>query len=184
LIWLADTSAWARRAVPEIAAQLDAILDEDPANEFALTGPVLIELLREPHGHAVASARAEHEAALSVLSITKAVQDAALDAMTALAAHSPDGHRLPIADLLTAASAHHYGCGIVHIDGDFEALAAEHSGLRFQHRRLRLPDNPALAADPAARQRALRKALNQRLHALPIADAERLLEQFIADAAG
>lgn len=183
MIWLADTSAWARRAVPEIAAQLDAILDEDPANEFALTGPVLIELLREPQGEAVATARAEHEAALTVLATTQAVQDAALQAMTAMATHSPEGHRLPLADLLTAASAHHYGCGIVHIDGDFESLT-EHSGLRFPHRRLRFPDNLARAAGPAARQRELRKELNQRLHALPVADAERLFDRFIAEASG
>jgi hypothetical protein len=62
----------------------------------------------------------------------------------------------------------------VHIDGDFESLA-EHSGLRFPHQRLRLPDNLARSAGPAARQRELRKDLNQRLHAVPIADAERLL---------
>jgi predicted nucleic acid-binding protein len=46
--WIADTSAWARRGIPAVADQLAALLDEHPANELVLTGPVLMELLREP----------------------------------------------------------------------------------------------------------------------------------------
>jgi predicted nucleic acid-binding protein len=178
--WIADTSAWARRGIPEIGDQLAALLDEAPENELVLTGPVLMELLREPQGPAVAELRAEYEQAMLILPVTPAAQAAALDALQTLAAHGPESHRLPISDLLTAAIAAESECGIVHIDGDFE-LIAEHSGLRFEHRRLRLPDSRAETPSPAARQRELRRELNGLLHAVPVADAERLLVRFVEE---
>jgi predicted nucleic acid-binding protein len=85
--WIVDTSAWSRRGIPDIAEQINAILDEDPANELVLTGPVLIEILREPQGEAVAAARAGLEGAMTVLAVTPAAQAAAVDALVVLAAY-------------------------------------------------------------------------------------------------
>ncbi|HWT92295.1 MAG TPA: hypothetical protein VN238_04815 [Solirubrobacteraceae bacterium] len=38
--WLVDTSAWARRGLPGIADQLEAILDEDDDSELVLSPAV------------------------------------------------------------------------------------------------------------------------------------------------
>jgi predicted nucleic acid-binding protein len=179
--WIVDTSAWARRGIPEIAAQINAILDEDPTHELVLTGPILIEILREPQGTTVAETRADLEAGMTILPVTPATQAPALDALVRLADHHPDAHRLPVTDLLTAAMADHHGCGIIHVDGDFELLA-KHSGLTFEHRRLGLPSPLQQVPSPATRQRELRRQLARQLHELPVADAERLLERFLVDA--
>lgn len=179
--WLVDTSAWARRDIPEIAEQIAAILAEDPRSELALSGPVLLELLRGPQGAAVAAERRDLESAMVRVALDEQIVTAAADAMVRLAEHAPDAHRLPVADLLTAALADRHRCGIIHVDAHFGALA-RHSGLTFEHRQLHLPPVTPDRDHPAARQRQLRRDLAQLLHRLPAEDAERLLERSIAEA--
>lgn len=179
--WLVDTSAWARRALPGIAEQLDAILDEDPEAELVLSPAVLLELMRGPQGEAVAHERHELEGSLQVLEADARTFALAADAMERLAEHAPEAHRLPIPDLLTAALAHQHGCGVVHVDGDFALLAAE-SGLSFEARGLELPPDDGDAPNPALRQRALKRELAQLLHQMTISDAEAFLETAVEQA--
>jgi predicted nucleic acid-binding protein len=178
--WIPDTSAWSRRGLPTIAQQIQEILDEDAESELVLTLPVAVEVLRGPQGEAVAAERAALDAAMSRLEINDEIAAAALDAQVRLASHDAESHRIPLSDLLTAASAVHHGCGVIHIDGDFELLA-QHGGLEFEHRRLVLPDSVSTPVSPAAKQRELRRELARLLHQLPIDEAEQLLERAVRD---
>lgn len=178
--WLVDTSAWARRGLPGIADQLAALLDEYDDAELVLSPAVLLELLRGPQGAAVATARRELEGSLPVLEADARTFALAADTMERLAAHAPQAHRLPVPDLITAALAHQHGCGVVHVDGDFDLLAA-HAGLDFEARGLNLP-SAADAPTPATRQRELKRELAQLLHQMAIPDAEAFLERAVAQA--
>ncbi len=103
----------------------------------------------------------------------------AASAMETLAEHADEAHRRPpVADLITAALAHQHGYGVIHIDAHFE-LMAEHAGLTYESRQLDLPADPARTT-PAAAQRALRKQLAQALHHVPIAEAEEVLREALA----
>ncbi|HET6508211.1 MAG TPA: PIN domain-containing protein [Baekduia sp.] len=178
--WLVDTSAWSRRRIPEVAAQLAALLDEAPDNELALSGPVLLELLTEPQGANVATTETTLREAAEILAPDDETIRLAAQMMANLAQAGTDFHRRPIADLLTAALAHQHDCGLVHVDSDFE-LIAQHGGLAFTQRRLELPESNG-APHPATSQRALKRELHQLLHQLPINTAETLLKQAIVDA--
>lgn len=178
--WLVDTSAWSRREIPEVRDQLTALLEEDDDNELALPGPVLLELLTGPQGAAVAAEHARLRDGLPIVAPDDETVRLAAQLMEHLALAGPEHHRRPVADLLSAALAHQHGCGLVHIDRDFE-LIATHGGLPFVQRRLHLPgsgDGP----HPARPQRALKRDLNQALHQLPAAAAEALLARAVAEA--
>lgn len=175
--WIVDTSAWAHRDVPGVAEQLAHLLEEDADSEFVLSPSALLELIRGPQGEDVATERTALEADLEVLAVDAETYRLAANAMVALALHAAEAHRLPIPDLVTAALAHQHGCGVAHIDIDFEILA-EHSGLTFQQRRIDLPppgDGSGAVHPVAADQRALVKELRQLLHRKPAADAEAFL---------
>ncbi len=136
--WIADTSAWSRRHHPEIGVQLDAIIGEKDTAEFVLSPTVLLELMRGPQGEQVAAERRVLTSGMAVLPVDGETFELAANAMQTLATVSPEAHRLPMPDLVTAALAHQRGCGIVHLDGDFEQISA-HAGLRFEQRRLDVP---------------------------------------------
>jgi predicted nucleic acid-binding protein len=178
--WLVDTSAWSRRRIPGVAAQLTALLDEAPDNELVLSGPVLLELLTEPQGVNVATTETTLREAAEILAPDDETFRLAAQLMANLAQAGADFHRRPIADLLTAALAHQYGYGLVHIDRDFE-LIAQHGGLAFTQRRLELPEASG-EPHPAAPQRALKRELHQLLHRLPADIAETVLRRAIAEA--
>jgi predicted nucleic acid-binding protein len=177
---LVDTSAWARRQIPEVGAQLAALLDEAADNELALSGPVLLELLTEPQGVEVAVTEATLRDAVEILAPDDETIQLAAQMMSHLAQAGADFHRRPVADLMTAALAHQHGCGLVHIDRDFE-LIAQHGGLAFLERRLELQEADG-RPHPAAAQRALKRELHQLLHQLPAAQAEALLRRAVAEA--
>lgn len=119
--------------------------------------------MRAPQGTAVAVERAALEQAMVVLSVDAETFSLAAGAMEELAAHSATAHRMPIADLVTAALSHQHECGVVHCDGDFETLRA-HGGLAFTTLRIEIdrqeegrskpgrlaPDEFALIRDHAA----------------------------------
>jgi predicted nucleic acid-binding protein len=178
--WLVDTSAWSRRGIPAVRDQLTALLEEHDDHELVLSGPVLLELLTGPTGAAVAAEHAQLRDAVAVIAPDDETIRLAAQMMERLALAGPEHHRRPVADLLTAALAHQHDCGLVHIDRDFELIAA-HGGLPFTERRLRLPGSGD-APHPAETQRALKRELSQLLHTLPVATAERLLERAVADA--
>lgn len=180
--WIIDTSAWSHRGRPEVRAQLRGLLTAEP-DELVLSPAVEIEILREPQHGQVAVQRRQLEDAMVVLEANAQTFALAVDAMERLAGHSANGHRLPIADLLTVALAHQHGCGIVHFDSDFEAIA-EHGGLPCPLFRIE-PDLGGVAGaeeHPARHQRQLRNELAGLVHQLPISEAEEFLERVVAEA--
>jgi predicted nucleic acid-binding protein len=146
---------------------------------LCVSQPVLLELLRQPQGEAVA---AEHQTLLGILKLVPADTETfelAAGAMEQLALRGTTAHRLPVVDLLTAALAHQRNLAVTHCDGDYE-LIAQHSGLKFHT--LKIPVPQSAQTHPAARQRELRKNLAQALHQVPHAKAEAFLKQAVEDA--
>ncbi|HWT92296.1 MAG TPA: hypothetical protein VN238_04820 [Solirubrobacteraceae bacterium] len=93
--------------------------------------------MRGPQGTAVAAERHDLEGSLQLVEADARTFALAGDAMERLAEHAAEAHRLPVPDLVTAALAHQHGCGVVHVEGHFDLLAA-HGGLAFEVRRLEL----------------------------------------------
>lgn len=182
--WIIDTSAWSRLDRPEIADQIEDLLG-DEHDEMVLSPAVELELMRGPQGgDAVAAKRQELEENMEVLPVDDETFALAAGAMERLAEHEPEGHRLPIPDLITAALAHQHNCCVVHIDGDFELLA-EHSGLVFNEERVELAADDGDDGDsphPAIKQRALKSELAQLVHRMPIDQAEEFLADVVAQA--
>lgn len=179
--WIVDTSAWARRRVPAITRQFDDMLAVD-GTELLLSPTGMLELMRGPQDVEVAAERRRLTAGMELLGVDDLTFQLAAGAMERLALHQPQAHRLPLADLITAALAHQHDCGVVHIDRDFELLASE-SGLALNTRELQLPSpHDQTSASPGMKQRALKKELAQLLHQMPIADAEGFLEASITSA--
>lgn len=178
--WLLDTSAYSRRGVRVVGDELARRLDA--GDELCLSAPVLLELLRAPRGAAVAAALEGLTDAFEVVALTPNTTKLAAEAMVTLAERSPDAHRLPIADLLTAAQASELGFGVLHVDHDFDVLST--SGLQFESEMVCSPDDlpSGTQQSPAARQRELRRVLNRTLSQLSIDDAQRLLGSFVEQA--
>lgn len=109
------------------------VLAEDPTNELVLSPSVLLELLSGPQREAVAEEHSELRAAMHVAPIDDVTIAIAARAMETLAMWDDHAHRLPVADLLTAATAHQHGYGVIHVDAHFERLA-RHAGLSFETR--------------------------------------------------
>ena len=180
--WIVDTSAWSRLHRPEVQKQVEELLGEE--NELVLSPAVELEILREPQWDAVSARRRELEEAMEILRADAETFSLAADAMERLARHQAEAHRRPIADLITAAVAHQHGCGVLHLDGDFELLA-EHGGLAFDVVRvkLRAPDgDDEQAGHPAAKQRQLKTELAQLVHQMPLDEAETFLRAVVEQA--
>lgn len=62
--------------------------------------------------------------ALEWLPVSEAVMDRALEVQGLLAAHSGNGHRRPIPDLIIAAAAELHGAEVLHVDSDYDLIAA------------------------------------------------------------
>jgi len=176
--WIVDTSAWARRDDPAVKQQLNTLLSE--AEELVLSPAVLLELLRGPQGEQVAEERESLTSAMTTLVADAKTFELAAAAMERLALYAPEAHRLPVADLVTAALAHQYECGVAHVDGDYEQIA-EHGGLTYRHRRLALGAGGRRQHPIAGRQRALKRELAQLLHQIPARDSEALLERVVQE---
>lgn len=145
---LIDTSAWSRRNAPEVRDQLERLIADD--GPLVLSPSVLLELLRAPQGKEVAEERARLNELLEVVAADAATFELAADAMERLALYQPEAHRLPLADLVTAALADQHGYDVVHCDGDFECIA-EHTDLDFGHHQIEVPATSTEQAREAAR---------------------------------
>lgn len=174
--WIVDTSAWSRRGQQEVRDQLRAVVQA--GDQLAFSPPALIEVLRGPQGADVAAQRAKLAGDIPVLAFSANGFDLAIDSMEVLAEHSPEGHRVPVADLLTAVIAHEHGAGVLHCDGHFKLLS-EHAGLAFPETSLKF-ETGGVPFHPAARQRELRNEIKQELHRLPFDQAEKLLQEWLA----
>jgi predicted nucleic acid-binding protein len=61
--------------------------------------------------------------ALKWLPVSEAVMDRALQVQRLLAAHSGNGHRRPIPNLIIAAAAESLGAEVLHVDSDYDMIA-------------------------------------------------------------
>ncbi|CAN5210462.1 hypothetical protein BH20ACT16_BH20ACT16_03930 [soil metagenome] len=119
--WVADTSAWARAAAPEVAASWTAAAR---AGELVACPVVTLELLFDARDNAAAQSIATALAALRQAPVTRAVTDAAIGAVRELATRGSAGaHRVRVPDALIAAAAAERGYGVLHYDHHFDRLA-------------------------------------------------------------
>lgn len=119
--WVADTSAWARAAAPEVA---DAWKEAARAGEIVACPIVTLELLFGAPDAVAVDDVASTCVALRQAPITRTVTDAAILAVRDLATAGPDGaHRVRVPDALIAAAAAERGFGVLHYDRHFDRLA-------------------------------------------------------------
>ena len=117
--WVLDKSATSRLGQPSVAAGI-AELD----GTLCLCPTALLEQL-----HSARSARhydtvdADLRSAMVIVAAAPDAFDDALALQRDLAHHHGMWHRIPIPDLLIAATALHHGLGVVHVDGDFDKIA-------------------------------------------------------------
>lgn len=118
---MADTSAWARAAAPEVAR-----LWREAAEAGELIGcPVVtLELLYDARDRDQVEKVATAVGGLREAPLSRSVTDAAVWALRQLAeAGSAGWHRVRVADALVAAAASERGFGVLHYDHHFDRLA-------------------------------------------------------------
>lgn len=116
---LADKSAWERAADPRVAdAWREALL----AGRIVTALPVRYELLYSARDAEAFNALERSLAALRELPLTATIQRAATAAMRDLAALGPLHHRVPLPDLLLAATSQEHGAVVIHEDRHFDLL--------------------------------------------------------------
>jgi predicted nucleic acid-binding protein len=118
--FVADTSAWARRDDPRVAAEWQAAT---VARQLLITPVVELELLFAAR---TADDVAWWQARLSQLReapLTAGAIRAARAAMLKLAEAGPLHHRVPATDVLIASAASERAVGVLHCDAHFDRLA-------------------------------------------------------------
>jgi predicted nucleic acid-binding protein len=119
--WVADTSAWARAATPEVAFPWRRAAE---AGELVMCPVVTLELLYQAPDREQVERTAAACAALRQAPVTRTVTDAALMAIRELASRGAAGsHRVRVPDALIAAAAAERGFGVLHYDHHFDRLA-------------------------------------------------------------
>lgn len=119
--WVADTSAWARAATPEVA---DRWTEAARAGELLGCPIVTLELLYDARDAEAVERVASGVAGLRQAPVNRSVTDAAVAAIRELAALGSAGsHRVRIADALVAAAAADRGFGVLHYDHHFDRLS-------------------------------------------------------------
>jgi len=119
--WVADTSAWARAATPEVATTWKRSAE---SGDLVICPVVTLELLYQAQGREQVERTATACAALRQAPITRTVTDAATMAIRELASKGAAGaHRVRVPDALIAAAAAERGFGVLHYDHHFDRLA-------------------------------------------------------------
>jgi len=120
-VLLADKSAleWARRD----QRARTAFLDLRNAHVIAACHMTAMEICYSARNLADLEALLAGQRALEWLPVTEAAMDRALEVQRLLAAHTGNGHRRPIPDLITAATAEMHGAEVLHVDRDYEMIA-------------------------------------------------------------
>jgi predicted nucleic acid-binding protein len=121
-VLLADTSAleWARRD----ASARAAFLSLRTAHVIAACHVTALEICYSARSQADLEALLAGQRALEWLPVTEAAMDRALEVQRLLAAHSGNGHRRPIPDLIVAATAELHEAEVLHVDTDYDMIAA------------------------------------------------------------
>ena len=120
-VLLADKSAleWARRDKRARAA----FLSLRTAHVIAACHMTALEISYSARNQADLEALLAGQRALEWLPVNEAVMDRALEVQRLLAAHSGNGHRRPIPDLIIAATAELHGAEVLHVDSDYDMIA-------------------------------------------------------------
>jgi predicted nucleic acid-binding protein len=127
---LLDHSAWSRLLADQVPRDREnVVLDWIEEGRLATCLPFLLEAGYSARDAAEHSEGMERLERLAHFQIDEVVERAALQAQSDLA--RAGHHRLPPADLLTAACAHIAGGGVLHYDRDYD-LILEHTGLSFE----------------------------------------------------
>jgi len=119
--WVADTSAWARAAAPQVATHWKKAAR---AGELVGCPVVTLELLYGASDREQVEILTAALAGLQDAPITRAVTSAAIRAVRELAERGAAGwHRVRVPDALVAAAAAERGFGVLHYDHHFDRLA-------------------------------------------------------------
>lgn len=117
--FLIDKSALARMAHPEVAERIQPIIE---AGEAATCAIVDLEVLYSARTHAdLVATRRRRRLAYHQIELTGDIFERALDVQQELARSGH--HRLPIPDLIVAASAESVDVSVLHYDADFDQIA-------------------------------------------------------------
>ena len=116
--FLADKSALARMDTPAVATRLGPLLTEGLVATCAV---VDLEVLYSARSPADYEALREERRAFPDVPITPAVMERALQVQRLLARKGR--HRVPIPDLIIAATAESAGLAVLHYDADYEHIA-------------------------------------------------------------
>lgn len=116
---LADTSAWERAAEPTVR---DAWAQALRSGRIVTCLPVRYELLYSTRDADAFAALERRLSALRDMALTASVQRAAMTGLRELAALGPLHHRVPMPDLLIAATAQEHGVVVLHENRHFELL--------------------------------------------------------------
>jgi predicted nucleic acid-binding protein len=125
--FIADTSAWWR--VISLPDDLGTLLQDAVRDRLWITPMVRMEILysaRTSPEHAALEAELD---ALRIVRNDRAVADAAMRALSELAARRDGYHRVPLIDGLIAAAAAEHGVAVRHRDAHFDRLT---ESLAFQ----------------------------------------------------
>jgi len=118
--WVLDKSAAARSAEPAVSESLEEL----SGALFVCPVGELEQLYSARSARDYDRLKAELHDAFEVVSAPPDVLERALQLQHDLAHHHGMWHRTPIPDLLIAETALHHGLGVVHVDGDFDRIAA------------------------------------------------------------
>lgn len=119
-IFIADKSVWARAGQPRLRAEWAMALR---ARQIATCSIVRLELLYSARDAQELASLERDLTALRDVPVTPSVQREAVRAMRELADRSPLYHRVPLPDVLIAATAQDVGVGVLHVDRHFDRLA-------------------------------------------------------------
>jgi predicted nucleic acid-binding protein len=120
-VLLADKSAleWARR---DHRAR-EAFLGLRTAHVIAACHMTALEICYSAQNRTDLEALLAGQRALEWLPVSEAVMDRALEVQRLLAAHTGNGHRRPIPDLVIAATAELNAAEVLHVDSDYDLIA-------------------------------------------------------------
>lgn len=118
--WVLDKSAAARADDPGVAASLGELA----GSLFICPVGELEQLYSARSARDYDRLKVDLRAAFGIVRAPPDVFERALALQQDLAHHHGMWHRTPIPDLLIAETALHHGLGVVHVDGDFDRIAA------------------------------------------------------------
>lgn len=118
--FIADKSVWDRASLPQVQPLWERALRADQITTCAISR---LELLYSARGVDEFASWEADLAALRDIPITRSELTAAIGAMRNLVAHGERHHRVPLPDLILAATAASAGVGILHYDRHFDRLA-------------------------------------------------------------